>query len=89
MPRDAPIFDGRVVTGRVVNMSGKKLSVMENMLDPGKHTSVDRSKIEEVVPASVSMMPTGMLNTFKEEEILDMLAFVRSGGSPDNEMFKK
>ena len=80
--------DGRVVTGRVVNMGGKRLSVMENMLDPGKHTQVDRSKVEEVIPAIVSMMPTGLLNTFKEDEILDLIAFIRSGGNPDHEAFK-
>lgn len=81
--------DGRVITGRVVNMSGQNLNVMENMLDPGKHTRVDRKLIEEVIPATVSMMPSGLLNTFNEEEILDLLAFVRSAGDPDHQMFKK
>lgn len=83
--------DGRIVTGRVVNMGGKRgnrLSVMENMLDPGNHTQVDRSKVEEVIPSTVSMMPTGLLNTFKEDEILDLIAFIRSGGNPDHEAFK-
>lgn len=81
--------DGRVVTGRVVNMGGKSLSVMENMLDPGRHTRVNRESVEQVIPSKLSMMPTGLLNTFEGDEILDLLAFVRSGGNPDHAMFKK
>lgn len=79
--------DGRVITGRVVNMNGGRLSIMENMLDPGKHTQVDRKSVEEVLTSTVSMMPTGLLNTFTEEEILDLLAFIRSAGNPDHAMF--
>jgi len=79
--------DGRIVTGRVVNMNGARLNIMENMLDPGKHTHVERDKVEEQIPSTVSMMPTGLLNTFEKEEILDLLAFIRSGGKSDHEMF--
>jgi len=81
--------DGLVVTGRVVNMGGTRLSVMENMLDPGKHTNVDRNKVEEVIESKLSMMPTGLLDTFNREEVLDLLAFLRSGANPDHAMFKK
>lgn len=81
--------DGRVVTGRVVNMGGQNLSVMENMLDPGKHTSVDRELVEEVIESKLSMMPTGLLDTFEEEEILDLLAYLRSAANPDHVVFKK
>lgn len=81
--------DGRVVTGRVVNMSGENLNVMENMLDPGNTTRVDRRTLEEVLPSQLSMMPTGLLNTFSEEEILDMLAYLRSGANPDHPMFQE
>lgn len=79
--------DGRIVTGRVVNMNGDSLSVMENMLDPGQHTSVKRSSVKEMIPSALSMMPTGLLNTFEKEEILDLLAFVRSGANPGHAMF--
>jgi hypothetical protein len=34
------------------------------------------------------MMPTGLLNTLTAEEILDLTAFLRSGGKPDHELFK-
>jgi hypothetical protein len=35
------------------------------------------------------MMPEGLLDTFKEDEILDLLAYILSGGKRDGPMFKK
>jgi hypothetical protein len=32
-------------------------------------------------------MPAGLLNTLSAEEILDLIAFLRSGGKPDHEFF--
>ena len=43
--------DGQVVTGRVGNLSGDTLSVIEDMFDPGRFTSVKRSDIEEMKPS--------------------------------------
>ena len=80
--------DGRVVVGRVINMSNTKLQVMENMLDPGNPATVDRRHVEEVRPSEVSPMPTELLNTFTKQEILDLLAYLRSGGDPEHAMFK-
>ena len=80
---------GKIVTGRVVNLAGKNISVMENMLDPGNHTRVDRSQIERVVPSTVSMMPTGLLDTFQKEEILELLAYLRAGADPGHASFQR
>jgi hypothetical protein len=34
-------------------------------------------------------MPTSLLITFTKDEILDLLAFVQSGGRPDHVVFAK
>ena len=78
---------GRVVVGKVINMSGDKISVLTNMLDPSDLTSVDRKEIESVSPARTSMMPSGLLDTLKKDEILDLLAYLRSGGNPDHPLY--
>ena len=74
---------GQVVVGRVVNLSGQRMQVMTNMLDPGNQTSVDRRSVEQVIPSSISMMPTGLLDTFHKHEILDLLAYLHAGGDPE------
>ncbi|MGB1925562.1 MAG: L-sorbosone dehydrogenase [Rubripirellula sp.] len=81
--------DGRVVIGRVVNMSGTKLRVMTNMLDPSTLTEVNREAIEATRPAQSSMMPSGLLDTFTDEEIADLIAYLRAGGRSDHPIFQK
>jgi len=79
---------GKAVTGRIVNLAGDNYLVSENMLDPGKLTPVNVNEIEESVPSKVSMMPKGLLDTLTQEEILDLVAYLRAGGDPLHEVFK-
>ena len=81
--------DGRVVNGRVINLSGKNLMVLTDMANPSKLTSIDRDTIEEMLPSKSSMMPTGLIDTLTKEEALDLLAFLRSGGDPGHPLFQK
>lgn len=79
---------GKQVIGRVVNLNAERLMVSENMLDPGKLTSVDRQEIEETFVSKTSMMPTGLLNNLTRDEILDLVAYLQSGGDPDAAVFQ-
>jgi putative heme-binding domain-containing protein len=74
------IKDGHVVTGRVGNIFGDSLSVIEDMFDPGRATSVRRGDIEEMKPSPVSPMPAGLLNTLTSEEIQDLVAYLLGRG---------
>ena len=80
--------DGKVITGRVVNFKGKNMQINTNMLDPGATEGVNRDEIESMETAKVSMMPTGMLNTLNETELLDLFAFLLSRGNRNNGMFE-
>ncbi len=80
--------DGRVVVGRVINMNGNQLQVLTNMLDPSQLTNIRRDKIESTRPATTSMMPAGLLDTFNEQEIADLVAYLRAGGRADHPIFK-
>ncbi len=79
---------GKTVIGKIANLSNDRLMVITNMLEPGSFTDVRVSDIEEQYPSRVSMMPNGLLDTFTREEILDLLAYLRSGGDPDFEAFR-
>ena len=81
--------DGRTIVGRVANMNNDTLNVMTNMLDPGAFTDVRRGDVEEMRPSTVSMMPGGLIDTFTREEILDLTAYLRSGGEPSDPVFAK
>ncbi len=81
--------DGRVVTGRIANMGGDNISIMENMLDPGRLTGINRTTIEEMADSKASMMPNGLLDTLSLEEALDLIAYLKSGGNANDTMFKQ
>jgi hypothetical protein len=76
------------VVGKVANLNGNTLNIITNMLEPGTMTGVKTQEIEEQRPSPVSMMPAGLLNTLNRDEILDLLAYLRSGGNANDEAFK-
>ncbi len=80
--------DGRVITGRIMNLNGDGIILNTNMLDPSAQVTVNRKQIEEMKPSPVSMMPEGLLNSLNKEEIFDMLAYLLSRGDRNSLMFK-
>lgn len=76
--------DGKIVTGRVVNMRDGSLTVMTNMLAPSSTTTVHRDEVIETAEATVSMMPSGLLDTLTAVEIADLVAYLRAGGNANH-----
>ncbi|AWM38651.1 Cytochrome c [Gemmata obscuriglobus] len=81
--------DDRVIKGRIVNLNNDNVMVNTNMLEPGSTVSVNRKLIESMTPSKVSMMPTGLVDTFQEDEVLDLLAYILSRGDRNSAVFKK
>lgn len=79
---------GKAIEGRVANMNGNTINVVTNMLAPGDFTNIERDDILEIRPARNSMMPGGLLDTFKPEEVFDMLAYIKSGGNAGHDVYK-
>ena len=80
--------NGKQVIGRVANLNNDQLMISENMLDPGHFTRVKRSDIEESFISDTSMMPQGLINNLTRDEILDLMAYLKSGADPNSNMFK-
>jgi putative heme-binding domain-containing protein len=81
--------NGKVIVGRVVNMHDKTLHVQTDMLDPARLINVDINTVDTTELSKVSPMPTGLLDAFREDEVLDLVAYVLSRGDRKNEMFRK
>jgi putative heme-binding domain-containing protein len=81
--------DGTEVTGRIANLNDNNIMVNANMYDPNDMVRVNRKDIKSIQHAKVSMMPSGLLNVLKEDEILDLLAFLLSRGERDAKVFSK
>ena len=79
---------GSVVIGSVVNLNGDTVTLNTNLADPNERTSIDRKEVKSIEPSKVSPMPPMLLAMLNKDEILDLVAYVLSGGDRKNAMFK-
>ena len=81
--------EGLVHTGVVVNLSGDRLTLNTDLTDPNKRIAIDRNTIEELLVSKTSPMPAGLFKRMTKEEILDLIAYLISGGDSGHEYFQK
>ena len=81
--------DGTVMSGVVVNLSGDGVTLNTDLTDPNQRVNVDRKEVKSIELSTVSPMPPMLLAMLKKDEILDLLAYVLSGGDKANAMFGK
>ncbi len=81
--------DGQVHTGVVVNLNGDSLMLNVDLTDPSKQVTLDRKSIESLEMSKVSAMPTALLGLLNKEEVLDLVAYILSGGDSSHAYFKK
>lgn len=72
------LADGRVVTGRVVDDGddAAELEVVTSFLTPKQTIKIAKSDVEERQTSPVSAMPSGLLNYFSQDEIVDLVAYL-------------
>ena len=72
------LSDGRLLTGLVTEQNDTQLTLIPNLLKPEKSVVIPIAEIEHRQIAKVSSMPVGLLDTFTQQEILDLLAYLQS-----------
>lgn len=80
--------DGEVIAGRIIEDDGKIVRIRTNPFEL-KLAEIPSAKIEEKVPSKVSEMPQGLINVLEKDEILDLIAYLRSAGKKDDVAFQK
>ena len=78
------LVDGRTISGRVVNLNGNQYVIQPDMAEPNKLIRIKVEDIEETMPSDVSPMPQGLLDHLTKDEILDLLAYMKSTVNPSN-----
>ena len=87
----ATIFDledGSQVTGRIVNLNGDTYKVNTDMLNPNGLLDINRNNIASMKASKTSMMPAGLMDVLKEDEALDLMAYLLSRGDKGSGMFR-
>ena len=77
----AVLTDGRALSGLKVEETGEAVTLLPNPLRPEQRVVIPRAEVEELEASKTSTMPMNLLITYTREEILDLLAYVQSGGN--------
>ncbi len=79
---------GKVIIGRIAEETDEHVVLRPNPLQP-ETVTVKKSEIESRQLSRTSPMPAGLLNTFTQEEILDLLAYLESFGDSKHPNFAR
>ncbi|MCA9031029.1 MAG: c-type cytochrome, partial [Planctomycetaceae bacterium] len=79
--------DGRTRTGVIAAEDDKTLTLLSG--SPPQEVQIPKQSIDDRAVSTVSIMPRGLLNTVNKEQILDLVAYLLSGGNPDDPAFKQ
>jgi putative heme-binding domain-containing protein len=75
-------------TGLITEEDDRKIVLLYNPLEQ-KRVEILKADIEKRTPSKVSPMPEGLVNVLSKEEILDLLAYIESGGKQQSAAFGK
>lgn len=78
--------DGSTITGLVVER-GENFEIYSR--DPDvEPTVISQDEVVSSEQVEVSQMPPGLINSLNEEELRDLVAYINSGGDPEDDVFK-
>ena len=81
--------DGSIIIGRIVVEENGKVFIMTNPFAPNDHMAINESDIVKKGTRKVSMMPPGLINSLNQDELLDLIAYLTSGGNAKDKAFAK
>jgi putative heme-binding domain-containing protein len=81
--------NGTSVIGRVTNEDKVAYYVSQNPYAPEQIEKILKKNVRSVKYSPVSSMLPGLINSLNAEELKDLMAYLMSGGSESNAMFKK
>lgn len=83
---------GQVLSGMILQQGdfrSPELQMIADPLKPGEVIKIPKQNVEAHEKSKRSIMPEGLLSTLTQEEILDLLAYLESGGNPKHPHFRR
>lgn len=81
--------NGQTVVGRLINEDDGNYIISQNPYAPELTRKIPKDQVTRQQMSSVSLMPPGLINRLNEEEVKDLLAYLKAGGNPDNPVYSK
>ena len=71
--------DGTEQLGRILGEEGGNLLLMPTPMAPDHVLKIPQANVQATKPSKISSMMPGLINAMNPDEVLDLLAFLRSG----------
>lgn len=81
------LSSGKLVTGRPVGVNRTTITVETDSITQAS-VPVAREEIEEALLSKTSPMPANLIDVLTRNEILDLIAYLRAGGNPEDDAFQ-
>ncbi|SOD79084.1 c-type cytochrome [Spirosoma fluviale] len=80
--------NGQSVLGRLVNEDKTSYSISQNPFAPDELRKVAKKDVVSKKYSTVSIMLPGLINSLNSSELKDLVAYLKSGGNQNNEVYK-
>ena len=80
--------NGDVIIGRIMQEDKKFYMISSNPFLPDLLDKIAKNSVASIKSSPVSLMPPALINSLNKDELLDLLAYLTSGGNPTAPAFK-
>jgi putative heme-binding domain-containing protein len=80
--------DGEELRGRLVLRSDQEVAVALNPFDLNQVAKVPAADVESISYSQISVMPDGMIGGMNPDELMDLMAYLLSGGNAQHNVFQ-
>lgn len=80
--------DGTTILGRLISENDKAYSISQNPFAPEVLREIPKADVVSKKYSHISIMYPGLINPLNEDELRDLMAFLKSGGNKDHEAYK-
>lgn len=80
--------NGQSIVGKILNQDANFYYVSQNPYDPDGIKKVSKKLVVSKQYSKVSSMLGGLINSLNEEELKDLIAYLKSGGDENHKVYK-
>ena len=75
--------------GRIIFKNESEIALASNPFNFGDVQKIPASDVAEIKPSQISLMPPGTVSGMNQDELMDLMAYLISGGNRRHEVFKR
>jgi putative heme-binding domain-containing protein len=81
--------NGKLLYGRVISKNDKEIAVAQDAYNFRKLTKEPIENVDKIEISQTSLMPPATIFTMNQDELMDLIAYLKSGGNPKDPAFEK